>query len=573
MTSKNWLLIAVVLAGSLLLVGAGIGLMLSAGGIPDRSVLLLDLHEELPEKAGSSVIDRLLGWRQATVFDVVRALDAASSDERVPAVLLRLSGPVCCALERFQEVRQALLRYREAGGHVAVMLERGSITEYYVASAADEIYLLPGGSLDLAGLVMLVPFLRDTLDTIGITAQFETSGEHKDSPQVYTEREMTPAMRANLQRILDGLHSEIRRAMAAERGLSVDVMQELMDRGSLTGSAAAEAGLVDGLAHADEVRERLDKAAGGHLEDLTLFDYLDALGPGWFARERRIALVHASGIILHGETVDSEWYGQVAGTVTLSRALREAREDDDVEAVILRIDSPGGSASASEVIWREVRRTRDVKPVIVTVGNYAASGGFYIAMGGDVVIALPTSITGSIGVYAGKFSFSELYDWLGVNWGLVKSAENADLFLDVEPWSDAQRAIIREQVMEIHGRFRQVVAEGRGMELQELDPLATGRAWTGGEALRLGLVDRLGGLHEAIQVARERAGLPADARVRVEIYPRPKGWMSGLAGGRARHGVSRGPVRMQSALREVALRERLAREGVTTYWPARLARP
>ena len=572
MTRKNWILIGAVLGASLLLVAVGLGLLFSSEGIPERGVLTLELSDELVEKTSPNILDRFFGGRQPTVLDVVTALDAAGHDERVPAVFLRVSGHPYRGLARAQEVRQAVHRYREAGGRVAVMLESGWLPEYYVASAADEVYLLPGGHLDLTGLVMVVPFLRGTLDTIGITPQFETSGEHKDTPEVYTEREMSPAMRENLERILDDLHGGLLGVLAEERSLSPEAVQALLDRGTLTASAALEAGLVDGIAHADEVRDRLEEMTGGALERLTLFDYLDSLEPGWFARDEHVALVYATGVIVHGESVDSEWYGQVVGTDSLSRTLRQVREDDEVKAVILRIDSPGGSASASEVIWREVRRTREEKPVIVSIGDYAASGGFYIAMGGGPVIAQPMSITGSIGVFSGKFALQGLYEWLGLSWGVVKRAENADLFLDFEPWTDEQRVIIHDQLVEIHARFREVVGENRGMEADVLSGLTTGRAWTGAEALRLSLVDRIGGLREAIDLARESGGLPAGLPVRVEVYPRPGGWLSSIAGGRAMAPMASPPQSpLGEALREAAIWEMLARERMAAYWPARVA--
>ncbi|MFQ5719925.1 MAG: signal peptide peptidase SppA [Acidobacteriota bacterium] len=570
MTRRNGLLILGVLAGSLLLVVVGLGILFSADGVPDHAVLRLTLRDTFPETGGNGFLDRLLGWRTPTVLDVVTALDAASDDGRVPAVLLRVPGRVCCGLERFQEARQAIHRYQAAGGHVTAVLEGGWLPEYYLASAADEVILLPGQSLDLTGLVMMVPFLRGTLDLVGVTPQFETTGEHKDAPQIYTDREMRPSMRAELARLMNALRDEIVAGVAADRGLEPGAVQAWIDRGTLGGAAAVDAGLVDAVAHADEARDRLEKSAGTSLTDLDLFDYLGSLRPGWFARPHRIGLVYLSGVILPGESSDSEWYDKVAGADTLTRALEAVRDDDDIAAVVLRIDSPGGSSAASEKIWRAVTRTRQAKPVIVSVGNYAASGGYYVAVGASDLVALPMSLTGSIGVYAGKFSMTRLYDWLGLRWGIVKGSENADLYLDVEPWTDDQLSIVRDQVGRIFDRFQDVVSTGRGIDRETLAPLATGQVWTGNDAVRLSLVDRIGGLHEAIALARERAGLPPDPRVHVQIFPRPRGLLARFSGS---SGVGAlGPRTALSArdVRQLLILDRLSRAGVMAYWPVRL---
>jgi protease-4 len=565
------LVILSILAASLLLMAAGLFLVMRPRRIPEWSLLQVRLSEALPEEPSRGVLGRLLGWQEITVFDLVQALEAAGAEDRVRAVTLSLSG-LNCGLGRAQEIRLALTRLRESGTPVTVLLERGGLVDYYVATAADEVYLLPGGSLDVTGLVLDMPLARGTLDRLGITPDFVTIGEYKGTPEVYTRSEMSPSMRENLETVAESLFARLVNDMAGRRGLTPERFREIVDEGFLSAEAAADLGLVDGLLHGDLLREQAVERAGEELEDLTVTELLNSRRPGWLARPPRLALVYVTGVLVTGESSDNEWTGDMTGSETISRVLRQVREDDGVEAVILRLDTPGGSAAAAEMIWRAVDVTSREKPVVVSMGDYAASGGYYIAAAGDELLAQPSTLTGSLGVFSGKFAMSGLYEWAGLNWGLVKRGRNADMFLDLQPWTDEQRELIRKQLQGIYGRFVEVVAAGREMTPEEVLSVADGRVYSGERALDLGLVDGLGGLKEAIETARSRAGLPPGARVRVEVYPRPAGWLSSLTGAATQGGApAAGPL--TDALREAATWETLTRERVALYCPYRLSTP
>jgi protease-4 len=565
------LVILSILAASLLLMAAGLFLVMRPRRIPEWSLLQVRLSDSLPEEPSRGVLGRFLGWREITIFDLVQALDAAGGEERVRAVTLRLSG-LDCGLSRAQEIRLALTRLREKGTPVTALLEKGGTTDYYVATAADEVYLLPGGSLDVTGLVLDMPLARGTLDRLGITPDFVTIGEYKGTPEVYTRSEMSPSMRENLEAVAESLFSRLVSDMARRRGLTPERFREIVDEGFLSAEAAVDLGLVDGLLHADVLRERAVERVGEELEDLTVTELLRSRRPGWLARPPRLALVYVTGVLVTGESVDNEWAGDMTGSETITRVLREVREDEGIEAVILRLDTPGGSAAAAETVWRAVEVTAREKPVIVSMGDYAASGGYYIAAAGDELLAQPSTITGSLGVFSGKFAMNGLYDWVGLNWGLVKRGRNADMFLDLQPWTDEQRELIRRQLEGIYGRFVEVVAGGREMTTDEVLSVADGRIYSGEQALELGLVDRLGGLREAIEAARSRAGLPPGARVRVDVHPRPAGWLASLTGAATRGGAPEaGPL--TDALREAAVWETLTQERVALYCPYRLSTP
>ncbi len=568
----NRLVILGILAVSLLLVVAGVALVLLPDRLPDQVLLQLRMGpESLPEQRSRSLLSRLLGGEEPTVLEVVRGLDAAASDPRVKGLTLRLSG-VRCGLGRAQEVRQALARFRASGKPVVALMEKDGLLDYYVAAAADEVAMLPGGSLNFTGLVFAVPFARETLDRVGIHPDFERTGEEKDSPEPYTRRDMSEAMRRNLERLMDQFSGEMLGDVAADRGLAVADLESLLPEGFLTAAGAVEAGLVDHIIHADQVRARaVERLGAGDLEDLGLSDYLGHLRHGWFARPPRVAVVHASGPLILGESAENEWYGHLSGSDTLAGALRAAREDEGIEAVIVRVDSPGGWAAASEVVWREARHTAEAKPLVVSMGDYGASGGYYIAAAADEILADGSTITGSLGVFSGKFAMGGLYRWMGLNWELIKSGENADMFLDLEPWTDDQRRMVQAELAGIYERFLEVVAEGRGMEPDRVRELATGRIFSGNEAVEVGLADAVGGLHEALEAARRRAGLEPGAALRVEEFPRPAGWLAGLLGGG--RVASPPPGAFTEALGEAARWQALAGQQPLAYEPARLRAP
>jgi protease IV len=515
-----WILVAGVAA--LAIGAAGIGVVALAmssrgGGLSSRSYLYLDLQGEIPEQP-SSELGSFLERRPPSLRALVESLDRAAGDPRITAVVVRVSSLPEAGWATVQELRDGIARFRKSGKPAYAHLEVAGNKEYYLATACTRIYAVPTAILDVTGLSAEVTFLRGTLDKLGVQAQFEGVGRYKNAPNQFTETGFTEPHREQMDALLDALYGGYVSAIAQSRGKSDEEVQALVDAGPYDGRSAKEAGLVDDLLYGDEVLEKVHRA--------------DRVTPGRYTRASRgfgldsrpkVALVYAVGEIVSGESHTSPLGGSFAGSDTVVAALREAGEDHSVRAIVLRIDSPGGSGTASDVIWREVQKARKSKPVVVSMGDLAASGGYYIAMGSDGIVAQPGTITGSIGVFGGKFSLRGLYDKLGLSKEILTRGQHADLFTEYRPWNDEERARIRELMTAFYREFVTKAATGRKKSYEQVDEVAQGRVWTGREAMHHGLVDRLGGLDVALALAKERARIRKDQEVRLVVLPEPKG--------------------------------------------------
>lgn len=515
-----WVLAAAV---ALVAIGAAtVGLVAlvlrGAGGAPSlggHSYLDLTL-DGLPERPPAE-LGLPFEHQAPSLRTFVESLDRAAVDPAVTAVVLRPGGLGDAGWGRLQELRDALTRFRRSGKPAYAFLEGAGNAEYYLASACDRIYAVPTALIGVTGLASEVTFFRATLDKLGVEAQFEGFGKYKNAPNQFTETGFTEPHREQMEALLDSFDREFVEALVRGRKRTPEQVREWIDGGPYGAHDAQRVGLVDELLYRDELEARLKD--GGRV---TPSSYVRGSGGFGFGRPQ-IALVYALGEIVSGRSSRSPLGGESAGSDTLVAALRQAREDSSVRAVVLRVDSPGGSGAASDVIWREVRETRRSKPVIVSMGDTAASGGYYIAMAGDVIVAEPGTITGSIGVFGGKFTLRGLYDKLGIRKELVTRGRNAALFSDYRPWSDEERAHIRGIMQDFYRDFVGRVAEHRGKTFDEAEALAQGRVWSGAEAKQHGLVDRLGGLETAIEVAKEKAGIAAGQSVTLVVLPARKG--------------------------------------------------
>jgi protease IV len=520
-----WILVAGVAA---LAVGvSAVGLLALAmrgggGSLSSRSYLYLDLDGEIPEQP-STELGTLLERRPPSLRALIDSLDRGASDPRISAAVVRVGSLPESGWATVQELRDGITRFKRSGKPAYAFVESCGNKEYYLATACTRIYAVPTALMDVSGLAAEVTFLRGTLDKLGVEAQFEGVGKYKNAPNQFTEKTFTEPHREQMEDLVDVLYGEYVSAVAKSRDKSADEVQALIDAGPYDGRRAARAGLVDELLYADQVNDKLHKA--------------DRVTPGRYARSSRgfgmdsrpkIALVYAVGEIVAGESHGSPLGGSFAGSDTVGHALRQAGEDDDVRAILLRVDSPGGSGTASDVIWREVQKARKSKPVIVSMGDLAASGGYYIAMGSDGIVAQPGTITGSIGVFGGKFSLRGLYDKIGLNKEILKRGQHADLFTEFRPWNDEERAKVRELMTDFYKEFVTKAAEGRKKKYEEIDAVAQGRVWTGKEALQHGLVDRLGGMDVAVDMAKERAGIRKDQEIRLVVVPERKGLLETL---------------------------------------------
>jgi protease-4 len=503
-------------------------------------ILELDLTDGIAEGQPADPLAALLTLRRTRLADVLDGLRRAAGDERVRALVVKVGGSRI-GLAKIQELRAAIGDFRKSGKLAVAWSEsfgdflHGNLP-YYLASGFDRIYLQPSGSLGLTGVAVEQVFLRNALDKLGIDFQSAKRHEFKSAADQLTEAGFTGPAREAAARLAESVTEQLAGAIAAGRGLSVEQAAELIARGPYLASRALEAGLVDGLMYRDEVYDQLRRDAGHDAMLLYLQRYqrtqsigdlprrlgssVQSIAPG--QHERCVALIYAHGAIRQGRSGRGGPGGGGMGSDTVAAALRAAAADENARAVVLRVNSPGGSYTASDVIWREVVRLRAAgKPVVVSMGDVAASGGYFISAPADVIVAQPGTITGSIGVIMGKPVLQELFERAGVTTDSITDgagAAQATMFSSARPFSEAEWSRINAWLDAIYADFTAKVASGRRMPADRVHELARGRVWTGADAIDAGLADEAGGMREAAAIARKRAGLPDDAPVRV--YPR-----------------------------------------------------
>ena len=486
--------------------------------VAGNSVLLLKVSGDLQEVEPGGVIGQLL-QAPPTVRSLTDALRKAKVDRRVTGVIIRPVG-TAALWAKVQEVRDAIADFRTSGKPIIAYLEQGGEQEFYLASACDKVFLMPTASLDLTGVATYELFLRGMLDKIGAYPDALHVGEFKTASNIYTEKTYTPSHREMAESLNRDLYDQLVEGLAQAREKSVEEMRALIDHGPFLPEDAVRAGLIDDVAYEDELDDKVQLATGTP-RFLTDSDYRHVTPMSLGLNQGpRIAVLYAVGMISTGQSSDDA--AQVLGSDTMVEYLRKARADSSIRAIVLRIDSPGGSAIASDVIWREVMLTRAVKPVIASMSDVAASGGYYIAMPAHQIVAEPATLTGSIGVVMVKFVIDGTLDKLGVNLEGVTSGRYADLYSPVRPFSPDERKKIEEQMQATYDAFVEKAAAGRQTTPERIDAIAQGRVWTGRQAKDLGLVDELGGLSRALAIARSRANIAEDAEVELVIYPQRK---------------------------------------------------
>jgi protease-4 len=523
-----WILAASVLAVALGAAAVGAlalvlrGSRTAAPSFASNSYLGLTLSGEIPEAPPPSELGSLLESRPPSLRTIVESLDRAALDSRIKAVVLRVNTLPGAGWGKVQELRDALIRFKKSGKPAYAHLEFCGNKEYYLATACTKIYAVPTALLDVSGLAAEVTFFRKTLDKIGVQAQFEGVGKYKNAPNQFTETGFTQPHREQTDALLDSLFAQYVQAIGASRGKTPEEVKQIVDAGPYDGQKALEAGLVDEVLYQDELESRLKQA-----ERVTPGRYVRSSRGFSFDGRPKIALVYAVGEIIPGES-GTAFGAEFVGSDTLARAIRRARTDSDIRAIVLRVDSPGGSGTASDVIWREMELAHGTKPVVISMGDVAASGGYYISMAGDALVADPATITGSIGVFGGKFSLRGLYDKIGINREILVRGKHAALFTEYRPWNDEERAKIRGLMEAFYEDFVSKAAKGRKKTYEEIHDVAQGRVWTGAEAHRIGLVDKLGGLDVALAEAKQRARIAKDQDVVLVILPERKGFWETL---------------------------------------------
>jgi protease-4 len=525
---------------------ASLGLEVSLGGVGITTYGTVSSGLGATRFAGGTVIARLSAERLPSILSdgdrvervklggkmddrkLTRALLGLRRYERddgVRAVFLQIDG-LSAGWGTLEELRDAILRLRGRGKRVIAYLVSGGTRDYYVACAADKVYLDAGGGLRLLGLSSSGFYLRALFDRVGVQPQFEKIEEYKSAPEMFTQSGPSPEAAEQRSALLEDIHHHVVAGIAAGRRLPEAAVLRLFEQGPYTAAEAHELGIVDALVEPTDLDRLLLEELG---DDVRLGRGLtDERPPAW--RLPQIAVVYLDGDIVAGKSKEVPLLGQrVAGGETLSAALAWARRADRVRAVILRVSSPGGSALASEQIAREGFRLRGIKPFVISIGDVAASGGYFASAPGDVIFAEPSSITGSIGIFTGKFDLSGLLARLGVSWEVVTRGPHADMESFLRPYTDEERARIKDKLRYYYMRFVSAVARGRNLSEVEVDAVGRGRVWTGAQAKERRLVDRHGGLLDALAEAKRRAGLDDDQPVELVMLPRePPSFLSQL---------------------------------------------
>jgi protease-4 len=496
-------------------------------------LLELDFSQPLVEQEPSDPLGKIRSRGKPRLRPVLRALHDAGSDPRVVGLIAKL-GDKTMTLSRAEELRDAVRTFAASGKPTVAWTdtfgESGTGTvPYFLATGFSEIWLQPTGELNLLGVAAEVQFLRGLLDKLGVDPQMGQRYEYKNAADRILQREFTPAHREASDRLAASAWEQVVEAVADARGLSTDDLQSATDSAPLFAEDAQKAGLVDRLGYRDEVYADVRRRVGGDVRLLFADRWSPAQKPltriVHTARQRSapgVALVEGYGGIVTGRSRRLPLQGPAMGSDTICAALRAAAKSEKTKAVLFRVDSPGGSAVASDSVWREVRCVREAgKPVIVSMGTMAGSGGYYISCPADVIVATPATLTGSIGVLGGKAVTTELTDKIGLGYDAVSRGEHALMYSAHRPFSDGERERLEAWLDRIYADFTGKVAESRGMTLDAVHEIAKGRVWTGADAVGIGLVDELGGFRAALAIARERAGLPEDAPLRPAVAVAP----------------------------------------------------
>jgi protease-4 len=533
-------LMAFITVGAIGLIGAliaGLGSRDRAIPVDQDSVLVYDLSTPITDtEEVLSPTDALFGLQagginQLTLREAVHAIEHAATDDRIVALYLAGSdASVATGGAILSELRRALDKFRESGKPIYAYDTSWDEREYYLASVADTIFMNPFGEIEMNGLFVEVMYQAEAFQKLGIGVQVTRVGQYKSAVEPLVRNEMSPEEREQLQAILDDLWSNVIQTSAEYRSINPQQIQAIANGpGLLFGDDAETSGFVDEMAYLDEVVVQLRELTGespdetddSSFRQIDLSTYAAASQPSSAEvsdSNQQIAVLYAEGPIVTGT---GEGLGQVIAGDRLAKELRQLRQDEAVKAIVLRVNSPGGSVTASEVILREIQLARDAKPVIVSMGNVAASGGYWISTFADQIYAEPTTITGSIGVFGAYINLEELGDNIGINWDVVKTGDTADIFTVTRPKTEKELSVLQQAVDRIYDEFLERVSNGRDLPPERVAELAQGRVWSGVTAQEIGLVDELGGLEEAIQAAAEMAELSPNWQVKE--YPEGDG--------------------------------------------------
>lgn len=480
-----------------------------------NSVLVLHLEGDLPEQPSVDLPVPFLQEQQPlTVAETWHMLQQAATDSRIKAIVLEPRN-LAAGWAKLEELRSDIIAFKKSGKPVQAYLRGAGTREYYIATAADSIYMAPEDELDVKGLRAELMYVKGGLDKLGVTMEFEHVGKYKDAPDEFTRTSPSPETLEVTNEILDQYYGDIVNVIADGRKKQPDAVRALIDQGPFVGQDALSGGLVDGLIFEDELYERLFKSQG-NLSKIGEHSYVKAIAGN--SDGKRIALVTEEGDITRGGTNDEITDTGITASASV-KLMREVEDDSSIQGVILRIDSPGGDGIASDDILHEAQRLSQKKPTVISMSDLAASGGYFIAMTGDPVIAYPNTLTGSIGVFFGRVNLKGLYDKLGITKQALTRGKFANIDSENGPLTDEERAKLRHEIEIFYHGFVQRVADGRKRPYDQVEPLAQGRVWLGSQAKQNGLIDEIGGLDRAVELVKQRAKIAASDKITLVTYP------------------------------------------------------
>lgn len=503
---------AVILAGLFFLMGEDLI-------IHDGSALVVQLGGAIEEQRPGGALSEIAGPPVLLMHNILDAIQHAKNDSRIAGLVVKIT-PLDAGWAKAEEIRDQILDFRKSSKPTICFLEGDIIgnREYFLATACEKVWVIPSANLGTTGMMAQATFYKGTFEKLGMEPNFFGIAEYKTYRNQFTEKKFTPAHRESAESLLRSVYEHYVAESARARTMEPAAFDVLLTAGPYLAREAAEKKLVDKLAYWDEVHRYFEENHSGW-KPVTLNRYGKEVPNDGF---ESIAVIRATGGIVMGGSGFDSWQGFLMGADSVAADIRRARQDESVKAIVLRVDSGGGSAAASELIRREVKLAREAKPVVVSMTDAAASGGYWIAMSANKIVALPTTVTGSIGVVFGKVNIAGLYQLLGLSTDHVATNENATMLWEQQNFTPGQRAVVAKFMEDIYSEFTQGVADGRSLKIEDVEKIAKGRVWTGAQAKELKLVDEFGGLHKAIEVARGLAKVDPSRKMRIQLYPEEK---------------------------------------------------
>ncbi len=476
--------------------------------------------------------------RKKSLRNLLIIIKKAEENSKIKGIILKINSPII-GFAKLQEIREALQRFRQKGKTIYAFSETYSNINYLLASVADKLYISPQGNVELTGIALELVFFKNTLDLLGIKANFHQIGDYKSASEPYTHTESSEFQKSSINQLLDGLYQELVLTVSKSRKIPVKKVKTIINRGFYTAEEAQKVKLIDDYIYEDvffdmvkkkgivlvnyyDRTKRRKKRSG-----INIFTLFSKSKPAKKSRSPKIAVVFTQGVIMSGRSRVGLFESEAVGSGDFVRIFRQLRQNPLIKAVIIRIDSPGGSALAADVMWREIKLLSKAKPVIASLSDVAASGGYYLAMACPTIVANSTTITGSIGVVGGKFNLKGLYDKIGLKKEIFKRGQHADLFSDYRDWTPQESELILKLMKHTYKTFVSKAAKGRAMSFKKMDKIAQGKIYTGTQAFRIGLVDKIGGLDQAIDMARKKV---KDSKRNFEVvsYPEKRTFMDYL---------------------------------------------